>query len=238
MQIIPAIDILDGNCVRLIQGDFEQDTIFSTDPLQMAIKWQSEGADIIHLVDLNGAKTGTSHNKYVIQNIVQNIHIPVQVGGGIRDLHTAQEMINLGVEKLVLGTSAINNPKLIDELLNDIAPERIIIALDGRDGRIAINGWQHQTDIGVLDLAAEMISNGIQRIMYTDISKDGVLEGPNLEITQQLTEISDLSVIASGGISSLEDIQRIKDIGCEGAILGKALYTGILKLSDAITVGT
>ena len=237
MQIIPAIDILDGNCVRLIQGDFEQKTIFSSDPSQMALKWQSQSAEIIHLVDLNGAKTGSVHNQPIIKDIVNKLDIPVQVGGGIRDLKTALDLIKMGVQRIVLGTAAIHNPDLIINLLNKIKPEQIIIALDGRNGRVAINGWQDQTNISILDIASRMTDCGIKRIMYTDVSKDGVLEGPNLSTTQELAQITNLNVIASGGISSLQDISSVKDIGCEGAILGKALYTGAISLSDAIKTG-
>ena len=238
MQIIPAIDILNGNCVRLIRGDFEQETVFSSDPVQMALNWQKQGAEIIHIVDLNGAKTGTVNNKLMIEDIVSKLEVNVQVGGGIRDLNTARDLINIGVSRIVLGTAAVKNPNLIITLLKEIDPEQIIVALDGRHGRVAINGWQDQTEVNVLEIASTMTTLGVKRIMYTDISKDGVLEGPNLVTTQQLVQVPNLKVIASGGISSLEDISSVKNTGCEGAILGKSLYTGIVKLAEAIETGS
>ena len=152
MQIIPAIDILDGNCVRLIRGDFEQETVFSSDPVQMALNWQKQGAEIIHIVDLNGAKTGTVNNKLIIEDIVSKLEVNVQVGGGIRDLITARDLINIGVSRIVLGTAAVKDPSLILTLLKEIDPEQIIVALDGRHGRVAINGWQDQTEVDVLEI--------------------------------------------------------------------------------------
>tara|TARA_A100001037_G_C15121193_1_gene623922 strand:- start:1421 stop:2137 length:717 start_codon:yes stop_codon:yes gene_type:complete len=234
MQILPAIDILNGNCVRLIQGDFNQETVFSTNPPEMAKTWESEGAEVIHIVDLNGAKTGMLDNKSIIEDIVKHIKIPIQVGGGIRSLEIAKTLIDCGVSRIVLGTIAINNRELLQTLISELGSDKIIIALDGKDGNIAINGWQDQTNQQVTDVACDMKEYGIQRIMYTDISKDGVLNGPNLNTTQDLTRIPNLNVIASGGISSLQDIQRVKNIGCEGAILGKSLYERIFTLKEAI----
>jgi phosphoribosylformimino-5-aminoimidazole carboxamide ribotide isomerase len=236
MEIIPAIDIRDGNCVRLIQGDFAQETIFSDNPIETAKKWCSAGATRIHIVDLDGARTGVPQNSSIIKRIVESVSIPVQVGGGIRTIEAARTLITNGVNRIVLGTSAISNQNLIQTLIQDLGEEKLIIALDGRDGKVSINGWQEQTEQDIVEVAQSLNSYGISRIMYTDVSKDGVLSGPNIVTTKKLVQLGTLNIIASGGVSTLQHITDIKNLGCESVILGKSLYTKTIILEDAIAI--
>lgn len=235
MEVIPAIDLLAGQCVRLYQGDYEKSEVFSDNPLEVALQWQSLGATRLHLVDLDGAKEGKSINREVIATIVKSLHIPVQVGGGVRDRTTAEYLLNLGVERVILGTIAVEKPELVQELC-EAFPYRVAIGIDARNGKVATKGWLETSTVEATDLA-QKISHKAAAIIYTDISRDGTLVGPNLEALKQLAQITDIPIIASGGISSLTDLLSVfslESLGVKGVIVGKALYTGKVDLKEAI----
>lgn len=235
MEVIPAIDLLAGRCVRLYQGDYEKSQVFSENPLEIALQWQSLGATRLHLVDLDGAKEGTSLNLDVIATIVKNLRIPVQVGGGLRDRTSVERLFQLGVERAIVGTLAIENPQLLEELCNAF-PQKIAVGIDARNGKVATKGWLETSTVEATDLA-QQISPKAAAIIYTDISRDGTLIGPNLEALRQLAQVSNIPVIASGGISSLTDLLSLlplEPLGVNGVIVGKAIYTGKLDLKEAI----
>ena len=236
MEIIPSIDLKAGRCVRLYQGDYQQETVYSDDPLAVALGWQEQGATRLHLVDLDGAANGVPANLETINAIVGHLTIPVQVGGGIRGVAAAVSLIDSGVERVVIGTAAVTEPSLVEELCRQHGSQRVVVALDARDGRVAINGWRENTSVEVFDLAREMAALGAIRLLYTDISRDGTLTEPNFAANASLVERSGLAVLASGGIASLEHVQRLLPTGVEGAILGRALYTGDVDLAEAISL--
>lgn len=236
--IIPAIDLKDGKCVRLYQGRKEEVTVFSRDPVAVAKGWEEAGAKLLHLVDLDGAFAGVPKNAQVIKQILKEVKIPVQLGGGIRNLETIERLLDQGVSRVILGTSAIMNPRLIEKACA-LYGERIVLGLDAKDGLVAIKGWEEQAPKTYLELAEEMEGLGVRRVIFTDIKRDGTLQGPNLESTRLLAEKTSLKVIASGGISSLEDIKNLLELepyGVEGAIVGKALYTGSIRLEEALAL--
>lgn len=233
MIIFPAIDILDGQCVRLIQGDYNQEKVYSDAPAEMAKEWEEKGASYIHIVDLNGAKTGDSINKDVINHIAQSTTIPVQVGGGIRSLETIQGYLENGVSRVIIGTAAITDRKFLKEAIQQYG-ERIVVSLDARDGFIATDGWTDTSDTKALDLVQELESLGLQTIVYTDIAKDGMLEGPNIIEQREIHQATTMQVIASGGITTTTDIQALAEEKLYGAIIGKALYDGKLSLESVL----
>lgn len=233
MIIFPAIDILDGQCVRLIQGDYNQEKVYSDAPAEMAKEWEEKGASYIHIVDLNGAKTGDSINKDVINHIAQSTTIPVQVGGGIRSLETIQGYLENGVSRVIIGTAAITDRKFLKEAIQQYG-ERIVVSLDARDGFIATDGWTDTSDTKALDLVQELESLGLQTIVYTDIAKDGMLEGPNIIEQREIHQATTMQVIASGGITTTADIQALAEEKLYGAIIGKALYDGKLSLESVL----
>lgn len=237
MLIIPAIDIKDGKCVRLKQGRMDQETIYSDNPLDTAKRWREMGAGLIHLVDLDGAVSGRPVNKKIIEDIINNSGASIQVGGGIRDLGLIDSYIGIGAERVVLGTSAIGNPGLLKEACNRY-PGRIAVGIDAVDGMVAIDGWKTVTDKKAVDLAREVEGLDIWTIIYTDISRDGMLIGPNIEGISEMARDSKIPIIASGGVSSITDIKRLKEIRPEikGVIVGKALYSGTLDLREAIAL--
>jgi len=235
LLIFPAVDIKDGRCVRLVQGKKDEVTIYSQDPAGMAREWERQGAEWVHVVDLDGAFSGVPRNREIIKNMVQSLSIPLQLGGGIRDLMVASGYLELGVSRIIIGTSALDNRRLVTSLLEEFGPERIIVGIDARDGLVAIRGWEDVTTVKALDLALEMKVLGVKRIVYTDISRDGVLQGPNIPAIQAMSEGAGLAVIASGGVSTIDDIASLREIpGVEGAIVGKALYEGRLTLEAAL----
>ncbi len=234
MEVIPSIDLKSGRCVRLYQGDYQQETVYSEDPMFVASNWQQEGASRLHLVDLDGAAQGNPANLEIISAIVRQMTIPVQVGGGIRELATAEKLLSLGVDRVVVGTAAVENPWLVQELCQQHGGQRVVVALDARNGQIAIKGWTEDTSVSVLDLASDMAQMGVRRLLYTDIARDGTLTEPNFAANRSLVENTGLAVQASGGIASLDHIARLSQTGVEGAILGRALYTGDIKLAEAI----
>ena len=234
MEVIPAIDLKAGRCVRLFQGDFRQETVFSDDPLAMARSWQEQGAPRLHLVDLDGAAQGTPANLPVIEAIVSELSIPVQVGGGIRSRDTAAALLEAGVSQVVVGTAAIENPALVADLCREYGGGRVIVAVDARDGMVAIKGWTEDSRITALALARQMADLGVPRLLYTDISRDGTLTTPNFAANAELVEKTGLRVQASGGVASLEHIRQLAPTGAEGVIIGTALYRQTIDLREAM----
>ena len=234
MEVIPSIDLKDGRCVRLYQGDYQQETVYSDDPLAVAADWQEQGASRLHVVDLDGAAEGIPANLHVITAIVERLTIPVQVGGGIRSVATAETLLGAGVARVVIGTAAVTEPSIVQSLCERHGGQRVVVALDARDGRVAINGWRENTSVSVMELAEDVKALGVVRLLYTDISRDGTLTEPNFVANASLVEETGMAVQASGGIASLEHLRRLARTGVEGAILGRALYTGDIKLAEAI----
>ena len=236
MIIIPAVDIKDGKCVRLLQGRKDQETVFSDDPIAMARRWQQEGARRIHVIDLDGAFEKTPKNLSVIERMIQEIDVPIQVGGGIRERKDVDRYIQVGADKVIIGTEAIRNPDLVAESCKDY-PNRVVVAIDARGGLVAIEGWVETTRTTAVELARQFEATGIAAINFTDIHRDGMQTGPNIEETRKLAEAISIPVVASGGVSSLEDIRNLlplEAVGVVGVITGKALYAGTLRLADAI----
>ncbi len=236
MQLLPAIDIIDGQCVRLTQGDYEKKTVYSADPVEVAKKFEASGADIIHLVDLDGAKNGAPVNLETVRRISKAVQTPLELGGGIRRLETIEEVLNAGVSRVIIGTSALEKPDLVVSAIERFGHDRIVVGVDAKKGLVAIRGWIVTTTKKAVDLAQEMVNCGVKRFIYTDIARDGLLEGPNLEELKRFTQAAGVSVIASGGVSRLEDITNLmilESIGVEGVIIGKAYYEGKIDLNDA-----
>ncbi|MDH3453759.1 MAG: 1-(5-phosphoribosyl)-5-[(5-phosphoribosylamino)methylideneamino]imidazole-4-carboxamide isomerase [Desulfuromonadales bacterium] len=238
MIVIPAIDLKEGKCVRLEQGLMEKDTVYSDNPAAMARHWQDEGGELLHLVDLDGAFAGVPKNREAIQAIVAAVDIPTELGGGIRDLATIEAYLNLGVDRVILGTVAKENPALVAEACRRF-PGRIVVGIDAKGGLVAVRGWAEVTEKKAIDLAREMEGFGVTAIIYTDIARDGMMQGPNLEATAALAEAISIPVIASGGVSSLDDIRNLLQIeasGVTGVITGKAIYSGSLNLREAVAL--
>jgi phosphoribosylformimino-5-aminoimidazole carboxamide ribotide isomerase len=234
--VIPAIDLKEGRCVRLLQGDFERTTVYSDRPARIALEWQKKGAERIHIIDLEGSRDGVPRNRDVIGEIASAVDVPLQVGGGIRDMKAINAYLAMGVGYVILGTGALKDR---DFVLHACAahPGRIILALDARDGMVAVEGWTESSDRSPAEVAAQYEGCGVHAIIYTDIQRDGMESGVNVESTRVLAEAVDIPVIASGGVASLQDIDRLLEAGGSrimGVITGKALYTGALKLEDAI----
>lgn len=234
MEIIPAIDLRGGNCVRLYQGDYEQETVFSDDPLGVAERWQAEGGERLHIVDLDGAHTGNPANLSAITAITGRLTIPVQVGGGIRSVETAAGLFDAGAARVVVGTAAVSNPDLVEDLCKRFGSERVVVALDARNGLVAIRGWTEQSEISATGLAGRMRDLGVERLLYTDISRDGTLEEPNYEATAALVRDSGMKVLSAGGVGAAAHVERLIDTGAEAAIIGRALYTGDITVGAAL----
>lgn len=234
MLIFPAIDIKEGRCVRLTQGRMDAETVYSNDPAEVAKQWEASGAEVIHLVDLDGAVEGNAKNLGVIKRIIDSVNIPVQIGGGIRDVKTAELYLSITrVKRIIIGTAAYENPALVTTLTKKF-PGRVAVGIDAKDGKVAIKGWVTVTDEKAVDLARKLEGAGVACIIYTDISRDGMLTGPNVAATREMAEAVSIPVVASGGISSLKDIESYSDVDIEGIIIGKALYSGNISLEDAI----
>lgn len=234
MQLYPAIDLKDGKCVRLVQGDYNTVTVFSEEPALMAYRWEKEGGTYLHLVDLDGAKEGRSVNEAAIRSIVEAINIPVELGGGIRTLEQIKEKLELGVSRVILGSVAVKNKELVKEAIKRFGSRRIVVGVDAKGGQVAIEGWLEVTSLSVIEFCMELKSLGVTTIIYTDIAKDGMMKGPNVEETKALVEATGMEIIASGGIATLEDLSAVEAIGVKGAIIGKALYVGAIKLQEAV----
>lgn len=239
MLLIPAIDLKNGQCVRLRQGDFDDVTVFSNSPADMARRWVNEGAERIHVVDLDGALKGLPVNLKVVEQIVAAAgDVPVQIGGGIRDEDTVQRYLNIGVSYVILGTKIINQPHFLHDVCIEF-PRRVIAGLDAKNGMIAVDGWSKLSHHTVVDVAKQCEHDGVEAIIYTDIGRDGMMQGFNVEATQTLARALNTPVIASGGIGSLDDIRRLKELeadGVAGAVLGRALYEGAFTLADAVRI--
>ncbi len=233
IEIIPAIDLRQGRCVRLYQGDYTQETIYSDDPVAVALEWQSRGAPRLHIVDLDGAAKGELCNLDTIAQIASTILVPTQLGGGIRNLETIKQLLKAGVERIILSTAAVEDPKLIEEACRKFS-EFIIVGIDAWEGHIATHGWRQETELKTVEFAKSMVQLGVKRFIYTDISRDGTLTEPNFAAIADLVYTFRLPIIAAGGISSLTHIKMLKQLGVEGAIIGKALYTGDINLKQAL----
>jgi len=235
MILYPAIDIYDGKCVRLTQGKFDQAKVYFDNPLDAAKKWADAGAQWLHVVDLNGAKEGKPVNVKPIEQIMTSIDLPVQIGGGIRTQDTAEIFLTMGAGRIVIGSAAIEDPDLV-QILCVKYEERVAVSLDAKDGRVAIHGWQDVSDKDAVQLAQEFESIGLHAIIYTDISKDGMMVGPNWDGMQKMIESVGVHIVASGGVTTLDDVKRLKDMGAGGCILGRSLYEGTIDLAEALKV--
>ncbi len=240
MIIYPAIDIMDGKCVRLQQGKFDQLKIYSNDPSEIAKKWEAEGARFLHVVDLNGAAAGRPVNLEAIEKLVRSVHIPVQIGGGIRNILSIEQMFDLGVKRVVLGTTVITSPELVAEACLNFGAQNIVAAVDAYQGKVSVSGWREKTSYKAIEIAQKLSLLGLKKLIYTDIASDGMLGGVNLKAVQNLIKSVDISVIVSGGVSTIDDIRKLKrfeEMGVEGIIVGKALYEGTITLKEAIEAG-
>ena len=238
MRIYPAIDIRGGKCVRLLKGDFEKETTFSDAPEEMAKKWESMGAEYLHLVDLDGALAGMSKNLDTVKKILTAVDIPCELGGGIRSMENIKEVLDTGVERVILGSVAVKNPALVKEACAKYG-ERIVVGIDAKDGMVAVDGWGVSSDVKVTELAKKMKAVGVKTIIYTDISRDGTLEGVNVEATARLAKESGVKIVASGGVRSEADIRALLPYereGIEGVIVGKSIYMGTLDLAAALAI--
>ncbi len=238
MLVIPAIDLKGGRCVRLEQGLMEKDTVYSDSPAAQARIWQEQGGELLHIVDLDGAFAGVPRNKAAIEAIVQAIDIPTELGGGVRDLATIEAYLQLGIGRVILGTVAKEKPELVQEACR-LFPGRIVVGIDASNGFVAVRGWADVTEKKATEMAKEMEGFGVEAIIYTDIACDGMMQGPNLEATRALAKSISIPVIASGGVSSLKDIENllaIEDSGVVGVITGKAIYSGALDLRAAVAL--
>ncbi len=238
MIIFPAIDIRGGRCVRLTEGRFDKETVFADNPAEMAEKWTKAGAEYLHVVDLDGALAGASRNLEAIKNILTVAKMPVQVGGGIRTLDNVEQLLFLGVTRVILGSVAVKNPTLVQEACAKF-PGQVVAGVDARDGEVAVEGWGVSGGMQALELAKRMAQAGVEHIIFTDIARDGKLSGVNVEETAHIAMSSGIKIIASGGVSSLDDITALKkyeDLGIEGCIIGKAIYTGTIDLVDALNI--
>lgn len=235
MEIFPAIDLKDGNVVRLLQGDFNKIDTYSTNPQEIYKNFISQNAKNLHIVDLDGAKEGTIQNYKTIESIVSNGELFVQVGGGIRNEERIKTYLDLGVNRLILGTAAIQDPNFLNRMVQKYN-DKIAVSVDARNNNVAINGWLQTTDINSFEFCEKLKDIGVSTIIYTDISKDGAMQGPNFMAYKKLVKIDNLNIIASGGISNLQDLQELRQIGTYGAIIGKALYNGNINLSTCLEV--
>ncbi|HEX4948122.1 MAG TPA: 1-(5-phosphoribosyl)-5-[(5-phosphoribosylamino)methylideneamino]imidazole-4-carboxamide isomerase [Blastocatellia bacterium] len=237
MIIIPAIDLRGGRCVRLTQGQASAETVYSENPVAVAKQWYDAGAEMLHVVNLDGAMNlDDSKNLRALDDILYEINLPIQFGGGVRSIADVQKLDDLGVTRIVVGTAAIENPMLLQNLLDEFG-STIVVGIDARNGKVALRGWQKTADITALDLAQKVADMGVERIVYTDISRDGMMSGINVEATREIAEVSGLKVTASGGVASLDDIYNVKELeefGVDSLIIGKALYEGLFTLEDAL----
>jgi phosphoribosylformimino-5-aminoimidazole carboxamide ribotide isomerase len=238
MILFPAIDLKDGKCVRLQQGEMERVTVFNQDPVAQALVFQSEGVEWIHVVDLNGAFEGRPVNLKEVVAIRRGVDVSIQLGGGIREMATAESWINIGIERIVLGTAALRNPEFVKEACKEF-PSKVAVGIDAKDGKVAVEGWSETSDMEVVDLARSFEDAGVAAIIYTNIDRDGMMVGPDVAGTQNLAESVHIPIIASGGVSSLNDLKILKKVeksGIEGVICGRAMYEGEINISQALEV--
>ena len=239
MTIYPAIDIINGECVRLVKGDYSQKTTYSKAPVDVAKRWEAAGADFIHTVDLDGAKSGSAVNFEVIAEIAAAVSVKIEVGGGIRTQQSVDRYFDCGVSRVILGTSALNDPDFVKWAVDKYG-DKIAVGIDAKDGMAAVSGWEDVSKVSALELAARMKDIGVKNIIYTDIATDGMLSGPNLAAMSEMVRFvgSGVNIIASGGVSCADDVEKLKSTGVEGVIIGKALYTGNINLSEVILKGS
>ena len=233
MKLYPAIDLKDGACVRLLQGDYNEVTIYGNNPAEMAKKWEDLGGNYLHIVDLDGAKAGESKNGAAVEAIVKAVNIPIELGGGIRTLEQIKAQLDRGVDRVILGSAAIKDPNLVKEAIATFGPDRIVVGVDAKNGQVAIEGWLEVTDTSALEFCKVLEEMGVKTVIYTDIAKDGMMQGPNIEETKKLVEATNLQIIASGGVSSMTDLENLEAIHVHGAIIGKALYVDAIDLKAA-----
>jgi len=234
MEVIPAIDIRAGRCVRLIQGDYSKETIFADNPMEMAIKWESEGAEYLHIIDLDGAKEGSAVNMEVISKICADSAARIQVGGGIRDYETAARYMDVGVSRVIMGTSAVDRTDELERILKSIGAESLVVSVDAREGIVALDGWTRESRMTVETVVKNIEALGVKRCMYTDILKDGTLSEPNYAGVENVVSSTNMKIMAAGGIAALSQLKRMSIVGVEATIVGRALYTGDIRLRQAI----
>lgn len=239
MIIFPAIDLRQGRCVRLYQGDPERETVFGDDPLAIAREWAEQGAEWLHLVNLDGAFGQASDNLAVVEEIVNAVDAQVQFGGGLRGIEDMERMLQMGVTRVIIGTMAITAPETVAQTVKRFGAERVVVGIDARGGRVATHGWKEMSDVDVMVLAERILALGVERVVYTDIARDGTMRGPDVAGTRRLAAETGLKVIASGGVASINDVKALKaqeKVGVEGIIIGQALYTGAIDLGEAIVI--
>ena len=234
MEVIPAIDIRAGRCVRLIQGDYSKETIFADNPMEMAIKWESEGAEYLHIIDLDGAKEGSAVNMDVISKICADSAARIQVGGGIRDYETAARYMDVGVSRVIMGTSAVDRTDELERILKSIGAESLVVSVDAREGIVALDGWTRESRMTVETVVKNIEALGVKRCMYTDILKDGTLSEPNYAGVENVVSSTNMKIMAAGGIAALSQLKRMSIVGVEATIVGRALYSGDIRLRQAI----
>ena len=237
MEIIPAVDIRAGRCVRLYQGDFQRETVFGDDPAAMARSWQEAGATRLHVVDLDGAREGRPVNAQAIRRLIEVVSIPVEVGGGLRDRQSIDRYLEAGVDRVVLGTAAVKDPSLLADAVAEHG-ERIVVTIDARVGMVAVEGWQEETPLSAAELMSELAGKGVPRFIYTDALRDGTLQGPDFAAVEAVLARVGVPVIYAGGVSSVADLVRLASLGMEAAIVGQALYTGAVNFEEALEVLT
>jgi phosphoribosylformimino-5-aminoimidazole carboxamide ribotide isomerase len=234
MEVIPAIDLMGGRCVRLYQGDYERETVFSEDPVEVARGWVRSGATRLHVVDLDGARLGAPANLGVVRQIVSAVGVPVQLGGGIRTPETAAEIVGMGVARVMLGTVAVSQPELVRRLCGELGSEAVVVTVDARDGLVAVSGWTADSNVPAADVVRRMKAVGVHSFLYTDIARDGTLTEPNFDAIAEMVHQAGACMMAAGGISTVQHLSRLADLGVAGAVVGTALYTGDINLPEAI----
>lgn len=234
MELIPAVDVLDGRCVRLYQGDYARETVYSDDPAEVATHWASLGVKRLHVIDLDGARAGAPVNLDVIRRIVNAVSVPVQLGGGMRTADIAREVLALGVDRVIFGTVAIEAPEIVETVCRTEGPSSVVVSVDARDGYVAVRGWTEGAGVSASVLVRRMTDAGVERVMYTDIARDGTLTEPNFEAIGALLREADAALIAAGGVSSLSHLLTLDEMGVEGAIVGRAAYTGDVDVAAAL----
>lgn len=235
MNIFPAIDLYDGKAVRLLKGDYQKMTVYGENPLEIARDFENSGAEFLHVVDLEGAKTGDTPNLAAIERIVKNTSLFTEVGGGIRTLETVEKYVNIGIKRIILGTAAVNNEEFLISAVKKYG-EKIAVGIDIKDGFVAIKGWTDLSKFTPFEFCAKMQDIGVKTVICTDVSRDGAMQGTNIDLYKEMSEKFDINIIASGGVSSIDDIKRLKSLGIYGAIIGKAYYTKAISLAEAIEV--
>lgn len=233
MEIWPAIDLRGGNCVRLMQGDYDRETVFGRDPAAMARRWVSDGARFLHLVDLDGAREGRSENRDAVGAICSAVDVPCELGGGIRDEATIRDLLELGLARLIVGTRALKDPAWFGRMCREF-PGRLAVGIDAREGWVATDGWLETSRLAAIDLASRLLEEPLAAIIYTDIARDGMMSGPNLEAMAEMRDAVDVPLIASGGVTTADDVRQLAALGMEGCIIGRALYEGSLTLQAAL----